>query len=106
MASVYPGALDTFALGDGPNEYIGPDVEDLKDAVNKIEAELGVAPSGAAYATVRARLDAIQPAAPNTWTISNDSTLRTMNTDTITHNGLADVVATIIREFQARGMFG
>lgn len=60
MASAYPGALDSFATNkanatatttDHPNHH-----NDLADAVNKIEAELGVTPSGAA-ATVAARLD-------------------------------------------------
>lgn len=62
MASAYPGALDTFATNkadatttptDHPTHH-----NDLADAVNKIEAELGVTPSGAA-ATVAARLAGI-----------------------------------------------
>jgi hypothetical protein len=50
MASVYPGGLDSFATNkadatttptDHPTHH-----NDLADAVNKIEAELGVDPAG------------------------------------------------------------
>lgn len=62
MASAYPGGLDSFATNkadatttptDHPTHH-----NDLADAVNKIEAELGVDPAGSA-ATVVARLNAI-----------------------------------------------
>lgn len=62
MASAYPGGLDTFATNkvnatatttDHPTHH-----NDLADAVNKIEAELGVAPSGP-HATVVARLNSM-----------------------------------------------
>jgi len=62
MASSYPGALDTLATNktdatlsnnDHPAHH-----DDLADAVNKIEAELGINPSGG-YADVVARLNAI-----------------------------------------------
>lgn len=65
MPSSYPGGLDSFATNkanatatatDHPNHH-----NDLADAVNKIEAELGIDPAGA-LATVRARLDAIEGA--------------------------------------------
>lgn len=65
MASAYPGALDSFATNkanatatttDHPTHH-----NDLADAVNKIEAELGTDPSGA-LATVKARLDSSTPA--------------------------------------------
>jgi hypothetical protein len=49
MASQYPGALDTLSTShsDGTNEIIhAADIDDLADAVNKIEAELGVLPKG------------------------------------------------------------
>lgn len=60
MASAYPGALDTLATNktdatsatsDHPQHH-----DDLADAINKIEAELGIAPRGAS-ATVRARFE-------------------------------------------------
>lgn len=66
MASTYPATLDTFATNkanatatttDHPAHH-----NDLADAVNKIEAELGTDPAGA-VATVKARLDAIEAAA-------------------------------------------
>ena len=50
MPSVYPGALDSLSTthADGVNEVIAAaTTNDLADAVNKIEAELGVNPSGA-----------------------------------------------------------
>lgn len=61
MASAYPGALDTLATDKtGESSMAGHAVahNDLADAINKIEAELGVNPSGAA-ATVVARLNDI-----------------------------------------------
>jgi len=65
MASLYPGALDaltknkadaTVAATDHPAHH-----NDLADAVNKIEAELGVLPKGTA-ASVAARLALLQTA--------------------------------------------
>lgn len=65
MASAYPGGLDSFVTNlanatatanTHPTHH-----NDLADAVNKIEAELGVTPSGAA-ATVVGRLDAADTA--------------------------------------------
>lgn len=75
MASAYPGGLDTFAINKADGTATPTDHpthhNDLADAVNKIEAELGVSPSGG-FATVAARLgqtveafiDTI-PASPN-----------------------------------------
>lgn len=75
MPSSYPGALDTFAT-DKANATAAvddhpPHHNDLADAVNKVEAELGTNPKGSA-ATVKARLDAVhdvpvgaEPAAPS-----------------------------------------
>lgn len=65
MASTYPGTLDSFATNkanatatttDHPAHH-----NDLADAVNKIEAELGADPAGAS-ATVVARLAAMDTA--------------------------------------------
>jgi hypothetical protein len=61
MASGYPGALDTFATTRAGSALVGPDVLDHADAINKIEAELGINPSST-YATVTARLAAIEAA--------------------------------------------
>lgn len=62
MPSVYPGGLDSWPT-DKTNATLtvddhAPIHNDLADAINKIEAELGIEPSGTA-ATVKARLDAI-----------------------------------------------
>ncbi len=63
MSSVYPGSLDSLATDktnateqadDHPGHH-----NDLADAVNKIEAELGTAPSGS-FTTVRERLEDIE----------------------------------------------
>jgi hypothetical protein len=60
MASGYPAALDTFSTARAdatttPTTHPA-DHNDANDALNKIEAELGINPSGP-YATVLARLD-------------------------------------------------
>lgn len=61
MASVYPGALDsldtTWANTDATDNVHPAHHSDLADAVNKIEAELGIEPSGS-FATLLARLNA------------------------------------------------
>lgn len=68
MTTSYPGALDTFVnptASDTLNSATVPHAQqhdNLNDAVLAIETELGVLPKGSA-ATVRARLDAINPAA-------------------------------------------
>jgi hypothetical protein len=62
MASAYPAALDAFATNhvDDVGEVIeAADINDLADAANKIEAELGTDPSGT-FADVAARLQARQ----------------------------------------------
>ncbi len=48
--SVYPAALDNFDEDhdDEPTRLVGPDLDDIASAVNSIEAELGLTPSGAA----------------------------------------------------------
>lgn len=71
MASAYPGALDALATtkSDDTDSKSGADLgvstttgdhaqhhNDLADAINKVEAELGVSPKGNS-ATVRARLE-------------------------------------------------
>jgi hypothetical protein len=62
MPSSYPSGLDSFPTNhvDNVNEAItAATINNLADADNKIEAELGLLPKGT-YASVRARLDAIQ----------------------------------------------
>lgn len=58
MSSGYPGSIDAFATNhvDSVGEVIeAADINDLADAVNKIEGELGTNPS-ASFSTVTARL--------------------------------------------------
>lgn len=59
MTSTYPSSLDTLATNhqDNVGEVIyASTINDLADAVNKIEAELGTTPSNG-FSTVKARLD-------------------------------------------------
>ena len=63
--SVYPGALDGYSTlplrRDGIDEIRANDVNRLRDAIIKIEMELGVEPSGV-FATVRSRLNSVSDA--------------------------------------------
>jgi hypothetical protein len=62
VASNYPTALDSFSTAHIAGETIQAGTDnDQADALNKIEAELGVKPSGTS-ATVKARLDATDAA--------------------------------------------
>lgn len=83
MASSYPGSLDSFAT-DKTNSSTTTDDHpthhnDLADAVNKIEAELGTDPAGSTSSTVAARFTALFPGegASTDW----DPTLRAVTTD-------------------------
>lgn len=80
MASAYPGALDALTNPSGSDSLDTPAVlhsaqhTNANDAVEAIEATLGVNPQGGS-ATVKARLDALTAATkttrlPYTWTIS------------------------------------
>lgn len=70
MASGYPASIDALATNKSDSTAMATDHathhNDLADAVNKIEGELGVNPSGAS-ATVKARLDTLLPT-PGAWT--------------------------------------
>ena len=110
MASVYTGALDTFSTSRTDTTDMGPgthpaDHNDVNDAVNKIEAELGTAPSGS-FATVKERLDDIAPAAPAAYTLTGVDADRAINVDSTTFNELLNVVGTLITDLQARGVVG
>lgn len=65
MTTAYPGALDSFTNPTGTdalNSATVPHADqhaNANDAVEAVQAELGVTPSGA-YATVAARLDDLQ----------------------------------------------
>lgn len=79
MASAYPGALDNFPttrVDETPMATThAADHDNANDAINKIEAELGVNPSGA-LATVVARLNAVDTS------ISNLEAAPSLNTQT------------------------
>lgn len=62
MASSYPGGLDAFSTShqDNVGEIVHASiVNDLDDAVNKIEAELGTLPKGN-YTSAKARLNNVE----------------------------------------------
>ena len=65
MASTYPGSLDSFATNRSDATVLptthAADHNNVNDALNKIEAELGVNPS-ASYASVNARVVAMEEA--------------------------------------------
>lgn len=109
MASAYPGGLDTFPTNRTNTTDMSTthptDHNDVNDAVNKIEAELGITPS-AAYATVKERLDALQPAAPSAYTLTGVDADRVINVDSTTLNELLNVVGTLIQDLQSRGIVG
>lgn len=71
MASSYPSGLDAFATTRADTTAMATthatDHNNLADAVNKIEAELGTLPKGT-YSTVRARIDSIETLSFNTQT--------------------------------------
>lgn len=73
MASNYPSGLDSLATNHTDNSTMlgvhAAEHNDENDAINKIEAELGLLPKGS-YATVRARLDALDVLAFNARTAS------------------------------------
>lgn len=87
MASAYPGGLDTFATNKADATVTATDHpghhNDLADAVNKIEAELGINPSGAS-ATVLARLAVLAAAIPTTPQIARVETTETTTSATFT----------------------
>lgn len=109
MASVYPAGLDSFPTTrtntTAQTDTHPADHNDANDAINKIEAELGTDPAGA-QATVRARLDVIQPAAPSAYTLTGVNADRAIDVDATTLNELLNVVGTLIQDLQARGIVG
>ncbi len=105
MPSSYPTALDSFSTArtDATTSATThpADHNDANDALNKIEAELGINPSGT-YATVLARLNAIQ-AAPD-YTMTNVVTTRSMDANAATQDTIADVLGTLINDLIAAGV--
>jgi hypothetical protein len=108
MASTYPVTLDNFATTRAdatPNATTqAADHNNYADAINKIEAELGTAPS-AAHATVTARFAAIQDAT-DVYSLTGVDADRTINVDSTTLNELLNVVGTLIQDLKDRGIVG
>ena len=108
MPSAYPAGLDAFPTNrtntTAQSTTHPTDHNDANDAVNKIEAELGTNPS-AAFATVTARLAAIQDAT-DVYTLTGVDADRVINVDSTTLNELLNVVGTLIQDLKDRGIVG
>lgn len=73
--SQYPQQIDnniTLPISDAQTALTPSLLNKLRDAIYKIELELGVFPSGDTYADVRSRLDAMEGRLGNTVSISGD----------------------------------
>lgn len=96
MASSYPGGLDAFSTarvdGTGMATTHAGDHNNANDAINKIEAELGINPS-AAYSTVLARLDALGTIVPATTQSGTTYTLALADAGTVVEFTNAGAVA-------------
>lgn len=105
----YPASLDNLPVNRSDSTLMATthaaDHNSVNDSVNKMQAELGLDPSGAA-ATVRARLDTIQPASPPVYTITNPVVARALNEGAYTMDDLAHVLGTVVADLKARGIFG
>jgi hypothetical protein len=116
MASSYPGALDNLATTRADDTPMftthANDHNDANDALNKIEAELGINPSGtsatvaARLTAIVARLDEIQPVAPDSYSVTNTSTDRVIDGSSTTIAEILNVLGTLITDLQARGVVG
>jgi hypothetical protein len=85
MTTSYPGAFDTFAdagtnLSSTPNHSVMHN--NVQDAVEAIEAELGLNPSGSS-ATVAARFSAIEAIVPYVQVTRSAAQLIATNTNTV-----------------------
>lgn len=78
MASTYPATLDAFATNRTDATVMATthalDHNNENDAINKIEAELGINPSGS-YSTVLARLDGLATLVPSSTSAATAYTL-------------------------------
>ena len=96
MASTYPGTLDAFATNRTDATTMATthalDHNNENDAINKIEAELGIAPSGS-FSTVLARLDALTSLVPATTQSGTTYTLALANAGTVVEFTAATAVA-------------
>lgn len=105
----YPNSLDSLSTTKADNTTMQGDHaahhDALAAAVNAIEAELGILPKGG-DASVRARLDKLNPSAPAAYTISNYTTKRTLNGSSFTLGDVMDVLCTTIADLKVRGIVG
>lgn len=102
MASSYPGALDAFTNPVATDTLDNPSHSDqhtnINDAMEAVQAELGTDPAGT-FATVKARLDALQK--PATIRVR-----RATSAQSIANNTLVTVIYnTLIREDDEDGDF-
>ncbi len=82
MASAYPGAYDDFSISGNPvrNDLVAR-LSNLYDAVEAVQHELGLSPSSS-YATVLARLDAMQQQITDLETTVGDAVATAMDAHT------------------------
>jgi hypothetical protein len=96
MASSYPGGLDSFATNRADATSMATthkdDHNNANDAINKIEAELGINPS-ASYSTVLARLDALTTSVVATTQSGSSYTLALVDAGTVVEFTNAGAVA-------------
>jgi hypothetical protein len=112
MAASYPGAIvsgaalpSTIADGTSQATVHAQYHNQAHDEIKAIEAELGILPKGT-DASVRARLDKINPASPSAYTVTNTTTDRTIDANSTTIAELLNVVGTLIADLKTRGIVG
>lgn len=88
MPASFPGAIKSFTTKtDGVDDVLASHMNDVQLEVNAIETELGTTPSGS-YATVKARIEAIEAIHAAIYTTNASMTV---NTDTQTVINFEDV---------------
>ncbi len=112
MPSTYPTSLDSFSTTRANSTVTATthpaDHNNANDAINRIEGELGINPSGT-YSTVLDRLNAILDrlnaiqTAPN-YTTTNVITTRTIDANTATLDTISDVLGSLINDLVTAGI--
>ena len=96
MASSYPSGLDAFATTRADATVMATthkdDHNNANDAINKIEAELGINPSSS-FSTVLARLDSLATTVPATTQSGTTYTLALVDAGTVVEFSNAAAVA-------------
>lgn len=111
----YPSSLDNLVTNysdSTPAATTHAAAHDAADtAINAVQAELGLLPKGS-YASVRARLDAYDvkfaqiQSVTNPYTISNNTTRRSIDVSSYTMDQLAQLVGTLVGDLKIRGILG